>query len=400
MNILYLTHGCPYPPNKGDRIRNFHFLKHLAQRHTVTLAYPSFSAQDVAHADSLKSYCSSILTVRLSSTMAKLRCCLSLLRRQPLTNPHFYSGRLHQLIRQQSYDLVLVDCSSMAQYVRDIQRPKIIDFVDVDSDKWRLYTKMTPFPKSLIYEWEHRRLKDYEAELINEFDASVVISEKEKECLPESDRLFVVGNGINLEYFTPREKYDQNTMIFTGAMDYFPNIDAVLFFYEQVFPLIKKDIPSAKFIIGGMNPVDRIRALQSDDVLVTGFVPDMREYLGQATVCVAPLRIAKGVQNKVLEAMAMKVPVVSTSHANFGIQARHRQEILEVDEPHQFAKAVVELLQSKSLREHLADKARTFVENQFSWEHNLQILDDAISTAYGCKRKEGCLRQDESWPVS
>ena len=381
MRILYLTHGCPFPPNKGDRIRNFHILRHVSQAHEVILIYPSFSEQDVTHASSLQKYCSAIHTARLSPLLAKLKCCFSLLGDRPLTNAHFYSHALHDLVNEQDYDVALVDCSSMAQYVLDVEKPKIIDFVDVDSDKWKRYANMTTFPKSWIYEREHRKLQAFEAQLVKEFSASIVISEHEKQFLPQTDRLFVVRNGIDLEYFSPREKYDPDTMIFTGAMDYFPNIDAVLYFHEQIFPLIKKKRPAAKFIIGGMNPTPAINALRSADTFVTGFVPDMREYLGRAAVCVVPLRLAKGVQNKVLEAMAMGVPVVSTTSANEGIRAVDQRDLLIADDPQCFADRVVQLLENNERGKFLAGCARTFVESYFAWDQNLRQIDHAIRKA-------------------
>ncbi len=381
MRVIYLTHGCPFPPNKGDRIRNFHILKHLSRDHAVTLIYPSFSEQDMAYSSSLEEYCSAVHTIRLSPLLAKVKCCFGLLGGRPLTNAHFNSKALQQLVDKQTYDLAVVDCSSMAQYVLDTNKPKIVDFVDVDSDKWKLYATMTSFPKSWIYKREYQKLQEFEARLVREFDASVVISENEKQLLPQTDRLFVVKNGIDFDYFSPREKYDPDTMIFTGAMDYFPNIDAVLYFHEQIFPLIKKKRPAAKFIIGGMNPSPRINALRSDDTFVTGFVPDMREYLGHAAVCVVPLRIAKGVQNKVLEAMAMGVPVVSTTSANEGIHATDQQDLFVADTPETFAEKVTHLLENPERAKHLAEQARTFVEMNFGWEQNLAQVDLAIQMA-------------------
>lgn len=381
MRVLYLTHGCPFPPNKGDRIRNFHILKHLSQTHQVTLIYPSFSEEDVNKAPSLKEFCSAIHTVRLSPLIAKIRCCFSLLADRPLTNAHFYSPLLQRLVDEQDYDLAVVDCSSMAQYVHGSPKPKIIDFVDVDSDKWNLYAELSSFPKSWIYKREHQKLQSFEAKLVQEFDASMVISENEKQLLPKTDRLFVVRNGIDLDYFSPREKYDPDTMIFTGAMDYFPNIDAVLYFHEQVFPLIKKKRPAAKLVIGGMNPAPNISCLRSEDTYVTGFVPDMREYLGRAAVCVVPLRIAKGVQNKVLEAMAMGVPVISTTSANEGINAKHQRDLLIADDPVKFADAVTQVLENPDLSQSLACQARVFVEKHFGWEQNLGQVDQAIRAA-------------------
>ena len=383
MRVLYLTHSCPYPPNKGDRIRNFHILKHLAKTYEVTLMYPSFSTEDMQHAELLNKFCCSVKTVQLSRFMGNLKCCVSLLANQPLTNAYFYARSLQDLVNQEPCDAIVVDCSSMAQYVRGFKKPRIIDFVDVDSDKWRHYADLTSFPKSFVYQREYRQLQRLEAKLVEEFDASIVISEEEKAHLPESDRLFVVRNGIDLEYFSPRGSPNPNTVIFTGAMNYFPNIEGVLFFHGEVLPRIQQEIPSVKLIIGGMNPDPSIQQLESEHVMVTGFVPDMRDYLEQATVCVVPLRIAKGIQNKVLEAMAMGIPVVSTSVANSGINAVDNRDLILADDPQSFADAVVKLLRNENVRRTIASNARGFVEKEFSWDRNLQQLDQAITMAMG-----------------
>ena len=195
--------------------------------------------------------------------------------------------------------------------------------------------------------------------------------------------MFVVRNGIDLEYFSPRGLPNPNTVIFTGAMNYFPNIDGVLFFHREVLPRIQQEIPSVKLIIGGMDPDPSIQQLESEHVMITGFVPDMREFLEKAAVCVVPLRIAKGIQNKVLEAMAMGIPVVSTSEANSGINAVHNRDLMVANDPQSFADAVVRLLRNEKLRRTIASNARGFVEQQFSWEHNLRQLDQAMAMAMG-----------------
>jgi len=383
MKVLYLAHSCPYPPNKGDRIRNFHILKYLSSRYAVTLIYPSFSRKDVDSIESLKQYCQAVKTVELSPLLGKLKCCLSVLGKRPLTNSYFYSGRLKRLIAGEEFDLVVVDCSSMAPYVFDSRKPKIIDFVDVDSDKWQLYAKMTTFPKSLIYDLEYRRLREFEAELIRRFDASIVVSEKERALLPSTDRLVVVPNGIDLEFFAPRRSQSKDTLIFSGAMDYFPNIDGILYFHGAILPLIKREIPSVRFIISGMSPSSSIKRLEGDGTVVTGYVPDMRDYLSSASVCVVPLRLAKGIQNKILEAMAMEIPVVATSVANNGIGATDGREIMIADDPQAFARSVMELLADVKLRDSLVANARLFVEKHYSWNRNLQRVDEAVALATG-----------------
>ena len=384
MKILYITHSCPYPPNKGDRIRSFHLLRHLSSQHNVTLIYPSFSTHDLNQREVLKNYCAEVLAVPHSPFLAKINCLLALLQGRSLTLGYFYSSGLQGSIERGRYDVVVADCSSMAQYVLDFPHPKVVDFVDVDSEKWKTYAQTSSFPVSWLYRLEYQRLRRFEQEIIERSGACLVTSEQERQYLGQSDHVFVAPNGVDLAYFNPDRKDSadvNNTLLFMGAMNYFPNIDGVEYFIREIFPLIKQQIPTAKFVIAGMHPAKRVQRLAGSDVIVTGSVPDMRPYLNEATVSVVPLRIARGIQNKILEAMAMKVPVVATSVSNAGIHAQEGVEILLADAPELFAKAVVKLLREPHLRECLAMKARQLVENRFSWEHSLQQLDVAIGRA-------------------
>jgi sugar transferase (PEP-CTERM/EpsH1 system associated) len=381
IRILYLTHSCPYPPHSGDRIRNFHILRHLSQNYTVHLIYPSFSIAEQNQARELEKYCASVQTVHLYPFLSKLRAVFGLLTTTPSTLWHFYSRGLKSLVDKTPCDLILVDCSSMAQYVMNMSQPKIIDFVDVDYDKWLLYAEKVRFPKSVIYILEYLKLKKYEYTISKLFDHCTVVSENEKRLLPYVDNITVMPNGIDFDSSYDAIQSDEKSLIFSGVMRYFPNVDAVLYFHDNILPLIKDKVDDhVKFIIAGMNPTKQIKQLASQDVIVTGFVPDMRSYLAQASVCVVPLRIAKGIQNKVLEAMAMDVPVVATPVANQGIGAQHRREMMIAENPLAFAEATVTLLCDKGLRQKITANAKAFVTKNFRWEVNLQKLDEVISS--------------------
>ncbi len=391
MRILYLTHSCPYPPNKGDRIRSFHLLRHLASRYEVILIYPSFSSSDVGHGEELQQYCHEVYRVELSPFFSRLQCLLELWNGGSLTIAYFHSKKIQQIIKGKDFELAIADCSSMAPYILELAQPKIVDFVDVDSEKWKIYAKNTSFPLSWVHHLESQRLGKFEKQIVNQVHACFVTSDQERQCLPSSEQVFVVPNGIDTGYFHPHRPAclpECLTLLFMGAMDYFANIDGVLFFHETILPLINLNFPGVKFIIAGMNPTQQILNLEGLNTVVTGFVPDMRVYLNEATVCVVPLRIARGVQNKVLEAMAMNVPVVSTSAANGGINARDGEEILIADSPTEFADAVGRLLIDPELRDVLSTRARDFVMRGFSWERSSEIVDTAIVHALQKKDSE------------
>jgi len=269
----------------------------------------------------------------------------------------------------------------MAQYAFGLPYPKIIDFVDIDSQKWKLFAPLVSFPRSILYRYEATRLAQYESLIANNFDYCLVTSDYEKNLHHSHNNIVSLRNGVDLQHFTPIRNITDDTIIFTGAMNYLPNVDAVMYFQKEIFPMIKREIPTAKFIIVGMSPSAAIRALADDATLVTGFVPDIRRYLSCARVCVAPLRLAKGVQNKILEAMAMEIPVVATSAANRGIGAIDQQEIIIADDPKAFAIATIQLLKEQNLGEAIAANAKKFVLENFSWDKNLCKLDVLICDA-------------------
>jgi sugar transferase (PEP-CTERM/EpsH1 system associated) len=267
----------------------------------------------------------------------------------------------------------------MAHYIIDEQIPKILDFVDIDSEKWRLFASVTNFPKTFLYNLEAKRLRCFEDELCRTFNSCVVVSNVEKQLIQNNNNLHVIANGVDFKFFSPQKNRSAEALIFTGAMNYFPNVDGIRYFHKEILPLIRAELPNLKFIIAGMAPSAEIRKLADDRTIVTGSCLDVREYLSRAAVCVVPLRIAKGIQNKILEAMAMEVPVVATSKANDGINAQNNREIMIADDPRAFSKAVIDLLRNTELREGVIKNARTFVEKNFSWERNLKRLDELIS---------------------
>ncbi len=293
-------------------------------------------------------------------------------------------SQIDQLLKTRRFDVIMVFSSCMAQYVTGVNDiPKIIDFVDADSDKWRQYVKYSRFPFSTIYKIESKRLQDYEKEIIEKFQHSIVTTEKEAKLLKDinsPNKLSVISNGVDFDYFIPRlDHYEPYTIVFVGAMDYFANIDGVLYFYKDIFPLIKKKIPEIKFYIVGSNPSREIQRLNIEcGITVTGYVKDIRSYLSKASVCVVPLRIARGIQNKILEAMAMGVPVVTTPQAFEGIEAQPCVDLLVEKEPAKFAERVVEIIQNKKLQKDLSRQGRTLVEKRYNWEVNMRKLEKLL----------------------
>jgi sugar transferase (PEP-CTERM/EpsH1 system associated) len=305
----------------------------------------------------------------------------------PLSVEAFYSKKLQdavdRLLAKEKIDCIFTFSSTMAEYVaRVTDIPRVMDFVDMDSEKWRLYASFHTAPRSVLYKLESRRLSAYERQIGQTFDHSIVISEEEAITLRRgvtSRPISVIPNGVDLNYFqshvSAKPGSDQPLIVFSGAMDYFPNIDAVDYFCAHIFPRITQRVPHARLCIVGRSPDARVRALSKlRNVEVTGTVPDVRPFLSHAHVAVAPLRIARGIQNKILEAMAMRLPVVGTSCAFQGILANSGDGIRIADTPDEFAQAVTTFLLDQKEQHMCSAKARAYVERHHHWETHLEKL--------------------------
>jgi sugar transferase (PEP-CTERM/EpsH1 system associated) len=403
VNILYLAHRIPYPPNKGEKIRTFHQIQQLARRHPIHLCSFVDDPKDLAGASKLREHCASVEVVYRGQARTFLLAAAAFLKRSPLSVSLFYRKALAEKVAQKAaterFDCIIVSSSSMAQYACLVPNvPKIVDFIDMDSEKWGLYAEHRMSPLSLIYRLEAERLAKYEEEMAHVFDHSIVISEEERRVFQKRVRdraVAVISNGVDLEYFSPRgnvaTKISQSIIVFTGVMDYFPNVDAVTYFSREIFPLVRAVLPSAEFYIVGRNPTREVRQLgKQSNVIVTGTVPDVRPYFAQARVSVAPFRLARGVQNKILEAMAMGIPVVGTAEAFKGIAATERDGVRIADDPSSFAQQVTTFLQGDaSLRREAGLQARRYVERCHRWEDQGAKLERLIEEIVWKHRRKG-----------
>jgi len=381
MNILYIAPCVPYPPNKGEKIRAFHQIQYLAREHTIHLVCLMNEKEEAEHVKVLEEHCASVAAVYRDRQRARLLAALALLTGKPFSVASFYSRGLEkkvaQKLRTEKFDRVLVFSSAMAEYVRHVSTiPKVIDFVDVDSELWRLYAEYHPFPLSWIYRLEAERLAHYEEEAARVFDHSIFVSEKEASLFRPrvSNRpVSVIPNGVDLDYFAPTEeglsRSGSLAVTFIGTMDYFPNVDAVQYFCQHIFPLVREVLPEVHFYIVGRSPTRLVKRLgREPQVTVTGSVPDVRSYLAGAGVMVAPFRIARGIQNKILEAMAFGVPVVGTSLAFQGLEEAGVKGARVADDPKEFAREVLALLTDQRWRLQCALQAKCYVQRCHRWQ--------------------------------
>jgi sugar transferase (PEP-CTERM/EpsH1 system associated) len=393
-DLLFLAHRIPYPPDKGDKIRAWHLLEHLARTHRVHLGAFVDDPDDWQHADKLRAVCATTYLAGINSRRRKLGALTGLLTGEALTLPFYRHAGMQRWVNARLADgvgQVLTYSSAMARFV--MQRPdlkRIMDFVDIDSDKWRQYAPTKTWPLSWLYRREGDKMLAWERRVAAEFDVCLFVSAAEaadfQTLAPESaSKIGYYHNGVDAEYFSPERDYPNpylglspapsRAVVFTGAMDYWPNVDAVLWFAEQVLPLLRANLPDCLFAIVGSKPAPEVRALASQaGILVTGRVADVRPYLAHAAVVVAPLRIARGIQNKVLEGMAMARPVVATSPALEGIDAAPEREVRQADEPAAMAAAVLAALDDAGM----GKAARQRVLENFSWAHNLARVDQLL----------------------
>jgi sugar transferase (PEP-CTERM/EpsH1 system associated) len=391
--ILYLCHRIPYPPNKGDKIRSFNEIKFLSQENTIDLITLADDPKDLKYAQNLKKYCHQIKVFPLNKKLAKIKGLLSLISGQSISQGYFYQrefqNTFNNWISSEQYDALICFSSPMAEYVfkspKKLPNTLIMDFCDLDSDKWSQYALKTKFPLNIIYKKEASRLLQLEKKINKTFNKSIFVSHKEADLFlayyPGAKDIQVISNGVDSHYFDPEKTkisqiFPSPMLVFSGAMDYYANIDGVLWFAKEILPEIKKKIPEIKFYIVGSNPDPGVKALEKDQsIIVTGFVKDIREYYKAADICIIPLRIARGVQNKVLEAMSMGKAVVATSFAVQGIHPDVK-DVLEIeDDPQKFADKVCELVtDNKTRKKNLTTTARDFVLHHHNWNKNLENL--------------------------
>jgi len=400
VKIVVLSHRIPFPANKGEKIRTFHQVQYLADcGHEITVLAPYEHAEEISYGKALEE------RLRIKAIMFPLRpkwlrLARGLVTNDALTLSYFYSAGLQKtfdrLVSSGDYDAVLCTGSAMAPYVfrnpeltgRDKPAPLrlIMDFMDLDSDKWRQYQASSSLPMKLVYGREARLINRVELRSYQRFDECFFISANEVDLfsmqLPENRKLSVLGNGINISSFFPVREGDaarKPTFLFTGVMNYKPNEDAVLWFVDVLWERIRAEWPDAEFIIAGMDPSSRIKQLgKLPGITVTGLVEDIVPFYQKADIFVAPFRIARGVQNKILQALACGLPVITTRLGLEGINATPGEDILVADTEQEFFEAIKKILETETLYNRLSLNGVELIQREYSWDSVLQGLAKAI----------------------
>ncbi|MBN2562243.1 MAG: TIGR03087 family PEP-CTERM/XrtA system glycosyltransferase [Phycisphaerae bacterium] len=387
-NILFLTNRVPFPPDKGDKIRTFHQLDHLALSHNVYCACFVDSARDATHARALDRWCAGVIALPWGKRAAVIRAARGWLAGSPLTTAVYRDKRmlvsLSRWAAAVEFDVVVAFSASMAPYALEFPaKRRVLDLCDVDSQKWLDYGRDAGFLMSWAYKGEGGRLRAFEKECVRRFDATVLIADREREILDPGERcsrLHVIPNGTTMCASRPAAPSDQGPVVgFLGAMDYRPNVQGMCWFVEEVWPRILAESPEARLLIVGRRPTWRVRRLaRVAGVCVTGEVDDPRKYLARFRVMVAPLQIARGLQNKVLEAMAMRRPVVATPAVAGGLQVEAGHNILVAGEADTFAEKVIELCRFDGLCDKIGDGGYRCVATYYGWAETLQRYERVV----------------------
>ncbi len=394
--LLMLVQRLPYPPNKGEKIRHYNILKHLAESHDIYLGTLIDDPLDWENVKGLQSLVKEIKVVGIQKSAAYLGMGARWLGGMPLSFGFFQNAALqtwvNDIIKRVRPEIAVLCSSNTAPYLmRTGYRPKcvIADFTDVDSQKWEDYVPTKRGPMRWVYAEEARRVRRAEIQIASASDAVTFVSAEETAlfktvCPTVADKAHAVSNGVDIEYFNPAFKAPSPlphgpNFVFTGTMDYWPNVNAVVWFAEHVWPSVHAALPGAHFAIAGGKPNAEVQKLSTlPGIIVTGRIPDVRPYMAAATAIVAPLQIARGIQNKVLEGMAMGKPVICSPGALTGIAAIPSTHIWQADSPATWQDACTALATQKDISDALGKAARQFVVDHFSWSSVLKPLDDLI----------------------
>ncbi|MCE9594098.1 MAG: TIGR03087 family PEP-CTERM/XrtA system glycosyltransferase [Planctomycetes bacterium] len=383
MRVLFLSQRVPYPPNRGDKITTWRLIERMRRQHDVAVIAFAHDDEDREAAAELGKLGVPTTAIDHDERRAKFASLPLLLGSTPLTLGVYGSKALQDAVDRAagSFDLAYAYSSSMGVFLEPHpQLARVMHFAELDSDKWRQYAERARWPMSWVYGREARTLLEVERRIATRFDENVFCTPLEeaifRERIPGAHSL-VLRNGVDLAFYRPKpERAEPNHLVFTGVMDYLPNVDGCVWFVREILPKLRERFSDARFTIVGSRPSREVQELaRVPGVTVTGFVKDTRDFLERGALSVAPLRIARGIQNKVLEALAMGLPVVGTTSATQGIEGGAGDAYLVADDVEKQVAAIGELLAHPTRAKELGARGRKLVEAGYDWEVTLRPLD-------------------------
>lgn len=390
MKILFVANRVPYPPFRGDKLKIYNLAKRLSVHHEIYLITFAESKEDYNYGEELGKLFKQVHIISLPKWQSYLNCLIAIFSNIPFQVAYFKSRKMNRLVidflSKNKIDVIHTQHLRMAQFTSDIQMPKILDLPDAFSLYWkrRIENQQNPI-KRFFEKIEYKRLYKFEGKIVKKFNLGLVCSREDLNYMKQehgSEKIDLLRNGVDLDTFkSDGHDYSNNsTLLFTGNMDYAPNVDAVGYFVKDIFPSIASKFPNVKFIIAGQRPVKQVLDLKAKNIEITGFIPDLKVMYQQAAIVVSPLRFGAGTQNKVLEAMAMGIPVVSGNIGFEGLEIKNGEGVFLEINSNGFANKVIELLQSESLRQHTGTKGNLVAKEKFSWDIIALQLEDYCNT--------------------
>ncbi len=374
MKILFLTSRFPYPLEKGDKLRAFYQIVELSKKHEVTLASVSDVEVLQEYLDALKPFCKRILVHSISKGKRFQNLARAFFNGHPFQVEYFFSKvfkkKIDTIISEDKPDIIFCQLVRMAEYVRYVNGiPKTLDYQDAFSKGYERQAQRENIFRRIPVLMEWKRMLKYEGKIFNDFQTKIIISEQDRELIhhPDRNKIEVVPNGVDLHYYQPMQQEKKYDLIFSGNMNYPPNIESAIYIAEKIMPLLKKQKPDTKLVIAGASPAKEVLKLESDSVHVTGWVDDIRELFAQSRILLAPMLISIGLQNKILQAMAMKIPCIVSSQANNAIHAPMDDCLLIANKPEEYVEKILLLLNDQTLYNKIADNAFEFVRTNFDW---------------------------------
>jgi polysaccharide biosynthesis protein PslH len=388
LKIFCITSRVPWPLEKGDKLRAYNQLRQLSAKHEIVLCALNDSALHPDAMQELKKFCSEVHVVNLSKGGIFLNLVKGLFSSLPMQVAYFTSNaakqKVDRLIRASKPDRIYCQLIRTAEYVRPHSIPRIIDYMDVFSKGVERRISKVSFLKRGVFRMEWKRLLNYEREAFSFFEAHTIISVQDRELLPVPDTgsVHVIPNGVDTAFFAPAPAEKDFELLFNGNMNYPPNIESVEYIVGKILPLVWKTKPHVRLLISGANPSQRVQELQSEKVVVTGWVDDVRKSFARSKILVAPMQSSIGLQNKLLEAMAMRIPCITTTLSNNAIKAIPDSQVLVADTPEQFTTHIHLLLDHPEKAERLAENGYRMVHERFNWEQTCRQLETVIANAH------------------
>ena len=387
MKIFVLLPRIPYPLEKGDKLRAFNQIKQLAKRNEIVLCAlndnPKVNEQDAFHA--LQPFCQSINFIKISKPQILLGLIRAFFKGLPMQCGYFYNRKavkkIDALIAKHKPDMLFGQLLRVAEYIRHKDLPKAIDYQDIFSYGMKRRADIASSVTRPIYNLEYRRLCRYEAAIFEDFDVKTIISEPDRDLFPHErrDEILVIPNGVDHDYFKPQEQEKRYDLVFTGNMSYPPNVNAVEYLAEDILPIVWKTLPEVKMYIAGATPDPKVKKVASDHIIVSGWLDDIRDAYAQSRVFIAPMRIGTGLQNKLLEAMSMRLPAITSPLANASLSAKPDEEILVGSNAEEMAQHIITLLTDKEKAEHLALAGYNFTNRVYDWGKATAIMEHAMN---------------------